>query len=119
MATGKVKITAPNGDFTGEIAGVGFAKGKGEVEGNETSLIDWFRRKGYGIGDEAAPKASKADDSTEGPEDPAATPAEDEGTLEAKTVKQLREIAKGAGITGTSGLTKADLVKVLRKNGVS
>ncbi len=56
-----------------------------------------------------APKAAKAE-KVEAPK--AAAPAED---LSSKTVAELKEMAKAAGITGISAMKKADLIAALTK----
>lgn len=122
MAKGTTKITAPNENFTGVIAGIAFATGVAHVESNETGRIDWFRRKGYGVGD-AKPSVPDDQPQTEaqdtGREDGDGTKVDhstrDVAGLTNKSVKELRKIAKDRKIAGVSGLNKGDLMKVLAR----
>lgn len=106
-----MKIYAPNGDFTGEVAGVAFANGEGNLvkddvgEDRYEHLKQWFGRKGYGVG-------SKSDAEQDVHE------VEQHKALEDHSVPELKDIAKQHGIVGGSDMNKSDLITALREAGV-
>lgn len=69
------KILAPNKDYTGISASVGFAKGVGET--SDPNLIDWFKTHGYKVEEEA-----KVDNES------------DENEFKGKTVEELKAYAE-------------------------
>lgn len=77
-----------------------------------------FRRKeaeGILVRADSRPEQKK-EAKPEPPKAEAADPEEDEDTpLEEKTLKELREIAKGYDITYRVGMTKADLVTAIQE----
>jgi hypothetical protein len=81
------KIFAPNKDYTGISASVGFAKGVGET--TDPNLIEWFKTHGYTVEEEAV-----SDDEFKG-----------------KTVEELKAYATENGIdignsTSINGIIK-------------
>lgn len=59
------KIYSPNKKYTGISASVTFIKGVGETE--DKHLIDWFKSKGYSVGEEIKDEAlSEGDPETDG-----------------------------------------------------
>jgi hypothetical protein len=88
----RIKVTAPQQGFTGEVAGIAFVKGVATVDTVEQlSAVHYFKRHGYDVPDYAAKasagrsaaKAKAADavsveDANKAPAEPAkATDAED------------------------------------------
>lgn len=64
----KVKITAPNKEFTGKRGGVGFVDGVGETD--DPSMVAYFSRHGYGVaGEEPAVREPVADEPAPGLKD--------------------------------------------------
>lgn len=67
----KIKVYAPNGEYTTDklgsgfaaIGGVEFKDGVGEVDEGNTAVLAYFRRKGYGIG-----KPARKPDQAESPD---------------------------------------------------
>lgn len=46
----KYTVHAPEKDFSGEVAGVSFSKGKAEVDAKEqAAALAYFQRKGYAV----------------------------------------------------------------------
>lgn len=62
------KVTAPDGSFSGEVAGVSFSKGSATVDsGDNRAALAYFRRRGYKVESASEPKratsrAKKADE---------------------------------------------------------
>ena len=54
------KIYAPNKQYTGITASVGFAQGVGET--SNTDLIDWFKTHGYEVEEDDKEKTESGDD---------------------------------------------------------
>jgi hypothetical protein len=88
-----VKITAPVKGFQGEVAGVVFSKGVGEVDSGNAAALAYFRRKGYGIdGDSVAPTPTPQVDAATAPiGEPAPTPAEPGAPVPDDAFQQVRE----------------------------
>ncbi len=69
------KIYAPNKQYTGITASIGFAKGVGET--SDPYLIDWFKSHGYEVEEEA-----KVDNES------------DENEFKGKSVEELKAYAE-------------------------
>lgn len=84
------KIIAPNEKYNDRIANVQFTNGVGET--TDSSLIEWFREKGYTIeGEEKKINYNKMN------------------------VEELQELAKEKGIAGYEEMKKEDLIKALKE----
>lgn len=75
-ATGSVQIFAPNREFDGVVAGVAFSRGRAKADHEtDAGAIAYFRRQGYGIGEE--------------PKRPAPAPSPAVSALEAAAVQSV------------------------------
>lgn len=99
-----VKIYAPNEQYTGTVAGVAFAKGVAEVDEENTGRIDYFRRKGYGVGEKPGSEAGIADNIKGS-----------EKMLKDMTNDELDEVGKGLGIVGISSMNKAEKIEAIEE----
>ena len=54
------KVYAPNKNYTGISAGVTFVNGEGETDNNH--VLEWFKSKGYSVGEERNDEALPEDD---------------------------------------------------------
>lgn len=61
----KVKVYAPNTAFNGNVGGVQFASGVGEVDEASPLVAGYFKRRGYGIGSKPAATEPAHQDSRE------------------------------------------------------
>lgn len=115
-----MKVYSPNENFTGEVAGVGFANGVGEVDKDDSGKLDWFKRKGYGVGKRSEAKGTDTPLNLSAEPMNAGEPKEEEtkdtgdlDALENRSVKDLKQIATQAGIESPPR-KKADLIKAIR-----
>lgn len=90
-----VKVYAPNPDFGGEIAGVAFRRGVGEIDDDNAARIEYFRRKGYQVGEKK-----------EG--EPA---GEESKSLDDMSRAELDSLAESEGIVGASSMPNKDEVR--------
>ena len=44
-----IKVTTPNTDYNGEVGGVTFVRGEGEVDSSNHSALSYFDRRGYQV----------------------------------------------------------------------
>jgi len=59
----KIKVKAPQKDFTGTVAGVDFVKGEGTVDtAEQLSAIHYFKRHGFEVGSYGTAKKPAAKD---------------------------------------------------------
>ena len=87
------KIYAPNKGYTGKVAGVSFNFGVAITDNRR--MIDWFIEKGYKVVHEEK------------------TEQVIEENFEDKTVSELKDMARGKGLTGFSRLNKGELIELL------
>lgn len=90
-------IKTPVKDFSGIVAGVHFADGKGETD--DENAIAYFERQGYGVDRPAEEPDEKS-------------PAD---SLEDLSVSKLREYAKDKGIDLGDATKKADILVAIEK----
>ena len=103
-----VKIHAPNADFTGKVAGVVFAAGVGEVDAENTDRIDYFERKGYGIGEKPGGASLEEQDALKGTAK----------NFSEMTREELNEVALGKGILGAADMkNKEEVIAAIEEAG--
>lgn len=83
-----MKVFAPNKNYTGVSATVGFANGVGETD--DKHLLKWFKRKGYRIEGEAK-------------------------TLETMTLEELKTYAKERNIELGKAATQEGIIKKIEE----
>ncbi|MEU5608449.1 hypothetical protein AB0H03_06775 [Streptomyces sparsogenes] len=93
-------ITAPEPQFSGEVAGVIFSKGKATIDGdgeNAAAALSYFRRRGYGVdGDATAEPAARHE-----PADPRGLATVEGGSLRDGAVEPR---ATDAGLPTNAGI---------------
>jgi large subunit ribosomal protein L21 len=94
----------------------GYRKKNGHRQSLTEIMIEGIVASGAKKAKKAAPKKEAAPKAEAAPAPKAeAAPATDAGDLSSKTVAELKEMAKAQGITGISGMKKADLIEALSK----
>jgi large subunit ribosomal protein L21 len=94
----------------------GYRKKNGHRQSLTEIMIEGIVASGAKKAKKAAPKKEAAPKAEAAPAPKAeAAPAADAGDLSSKTVAELKEMAKAQGITGISGMKKADLIEALSK----
>ncbi|GGR71132.1 MULTISPECIES: hypothetical protein [Streptomyces] len=95
------QITAPEPQFSGEVAGVNFSRGKATVDGDHpeaAAALAYFRRRGYGV-DGSEPTAGPAEPFE--PVDPRGIATVESGTLRDGAVEPR---ATDAGLPTNAGV---------------
>ncbi|PCE62733.1 50S ribosomal protein L21 [Sediminicola luteus] len=94
----------------------GYRKKNGHRQSLTEIMIEGIVASGAKKAKKAAPKKEAAPKAEAAPAPKAeAAPAADAGDLSSKTVAELKEMAKAAGISGISAMKKADLIEALSK----
>ena len=98
-----MKITAPNKDYSGMIAGVQFINGEADTE--NVRLIQWARENGFTVEAEAVPFEPE----------PPQWPENDFDNLDDLTIRELKEIATEAGVEVPNRVKKSELIQMIRE----
>jgi hypothetical protein len=95
------EITAPEPQFSGEVAGVVFSKGKATLDSDHPdalAALSYFRRRGYGVGGDPVAEAAEPFE----PADPRGLATVEGGTLRDGAV-EARGAAAGRAPTAGGG----------------